>query len=480
MSNTALEQMQTRLTAIEESFSRLLNHLPGMAYRCKVSDDYNYALIFVSKGSETLLGIKPDDIVHSTTNVIERMMVDENDLALSRSVIHDNIVARKPYEIFYRAALASGEVKWIWDQGEGVFDEAGNCTFLEGIMMDVTEQKTKELLLWEENMKLRSSIKNSYGLGQIVGKSEAMQDVYALMVKAAQSDTNVIFYGETGVGKDLAARTVHELNGAKGRYVPVNCAAIPEQLLESEFFGHVKGAFSGASSNHAGYLAAAHEGTLFLDEIAELPLKLQVKLLRAIESKTYTPVGSAEVKRSNFRLISATNQDLTEMVRQRAMRADFFYRIHVLAINLPPLRARHGDLPLLIDAYAKERGITEPVPASVRLAMERYSWPGNVRELQNSLDRFWAFGDTGLDFGKVGSMYACSPLEGPPPVLSIAGSTGSDQSDSSLCLTRGEAEKIHIRTMLDQCCWRKDETAAALGITLRTLQRKIKKYELIR
>lgn len=476
MSSETLLQMQRRLMQVEGSLARLLNHLPGMAYRCRVSDNFEYTLEFVSKGSETLLGRKADDILDNPANLIERMMVD-GDLPLVRKMMHDAIISGTSYELFYRLVMPQGNIKWIWDQGDGVLDERGRCVYIEGIIMDVTDQKNREQSLLEENQHLRSSIKNAYGLGNIVGKSEAMQNVYSLMLKAAGSGTNVILYGETGSGKDMAARTIHELSGVQGRYVPVNCSAIPDQLLESEFFGYIKGAFSGAVSNHAGYLAAAHEGTLFLDEIAELPLRLQAKLLRALESKTYTPVGSSEVKRSNFRLICATNQDLQEMVRRRELRADFFYRIHVLAIQLPPLRSRLDDIPLLIDAYAKQRGIVKPVPASVRLAMEQYTWPGNVRELQNALDRFWAFGDTGIDFGTARDGFICMPVDTP---LAESARSHARSGSPSLRVAKGEMEKHRILAALDQHNWKRGAAATALGITMRTLQRKVKQYGIAR
>jgi len=165
-----------------------------------------------------------------------------------------------------------------------------------------------------------------------------MRRMYERIIKAAETDTTVIIYGETGSGKDVTARAIHSLSGGNGPYVPVNCGAIPESLMESEFFGHVRGAFTGASSSKEGYIAAANGGTLFLDEIGELPLHLQVKLLRTLENHTYTPVGSNTPRSSTFRLIAATNQDLAEMVKAKKMRADFYYRVHVLAITLPPLR----------------------------------------------------------------------------------------------------------------------------------------------
>ena len=464
-----LRDMQRRLTQANESLSRMLNHLPGIAYRCRVGRGFQYRLTFVSKGAEPMLGMQTKDILEANTHVIEDLM-NEEDRDLVRTTMQEAILAGKPYEIFYRITLHTGEEKWIWDQGEGVLDTSGACRNIEGIMMDVTEQKNKERNLWQENELLRSSIKNSYGLGDMIGKSDAMQGCYRLLLRAAHSDTNVVLYGETGVGKDLAARTIHEISGVKGRFVPVNCAAIPEQLLESEFFGHVKGAFSGAVSNHSGYLASANGGTLFLDEIGELPFKLQSKLLRALESKSFTPVGSSEVKNSSFRLVSATNRDLQELVREKEMRADFYYRIHVLTITIPPLRERLGDLPLLVDAYAKEREINKRLPPALLLAMEQYDWPGNVRELQNALDRYWAFGDMGIELGGLAQEIVYLP--GPKTTAAASG--------AALSSAKEELEKQRIRATLDQHGWKKGKTAEVLGITTRTLQRKLKRYNISR
>ncbi len=468
MSEETLQQVQSRLT-------RLLNHLPGMAYRCRVHGNHKYTLEFVSRAGESLLGLTQESISrHPSPNIIESMMPDEDRVRV-RAVMYKCISARKPYEIYYQVRLESGEVKWVWDQGEGIFDENGICVCIEGILMDVTEQKNKEQNLLNENQNLRASIKISYGLGSMVGKSQAMQNVYSLLYKAAGSDTNVIIYGETGTGKDLAARIIHELSGLKGKYVPINCAAIPDQLLESEFFGHARGAFSGAVTSHAGYLASADGGTLFLDEVAELPLKLQVKLLRAIESKIFTPVGGSEPHHSHFRLISATNRDLQAMLQDQSLRADFFYRIHVLPIRLPPLRERLEDLPLLIEAYAKERGVSTPVPARLRQAMFRHEWPGNVRELQNVLDRFWAFGDTAITHE---DDFTCPPGDLAPLPRSIP--RAAAEASGSLHFAREEAEKERILAVLEALNWKKSESASALGVTLRTLQRKIKQYGLAR
>ncbi len=454
--------------AVEESYVRLLNHLPGLAYRCRVlhsvpdtSERIEYILDFASKGSFELLGVPSEMMVQNKYNTIERMM-HPDDLQKTRRDIYDSIVAHQPYQVMYRLLLPSGRLKWIWDQGEGVFDATGELRYLEGLMMDISEQKFQELELKEENRQLKASVENLYGLGNIVGKSEAMRKVYNLILKAAETDTNVIIYGETGSGKDVVAKAIHEYSARKGKYVPVNCGAIPEQLLESEFFGHTKGAFSGAHANKEGYIGAADNGTLFLDEIGELPLHLQVKLLRAIENKMYTPVGSNTAKVSSFRLIAATNQDLSKMVMEKKMRSDFYYRVHVLSITLPPLRERQGDIPLLVEAYLERKGLSCTLPLQVRLAMEHYDWPGNVRELHNFLDRYTAFGEAALESlgeaGKPEALFPVLPHEG----LTLEKATL-------------QLEERMIRQALERCRWRRGDAANALGLNLRTFQRKMKR-----
>ena len=191
--------------AVEESYVRLLNHLPGLAYRCRVgrtdpivSERLEYTLEFVSKGSYDLLGIPAEDMVRNNNNTIERMM-HPDDLQKTRRNMYDSIVAHQPYQVMYRVSLPSGRLKWIWDQGEGVFDADGELRYLEGLMMDISEQKFQELELKEENRQLKASVSNLYGLGNIVGKSEAMRRVYGLILKAAETDTNVIIYGETRI-----------------------------------------------------------------------------------------------------------------------------------------------------------------------------------------------------------------------------------------------------------------------------------------
>jgi sigma-54 specific flagellar transcriptional regulator A len=202
--------------------------------------------------------------------------------------------------------------------------------------------------------------------------------------RVAPSESTVLLGGETGTGKEVFARYVHQHSRRAGKpFVPVNCGAIPEALLESELFGHVRGAFTGANANRKGRVAMAEGGTLFLDEIGELSLPLQVKLLRLLQQRTYEPVGSAESVTANFRLIAATNRNLTEEVEAGRFRRDLYYRLMVCPVTLPPLRARPGDVRVLFNHFWRARGERRTVHEGVMTALELHTWPGNVRELEN-------------------------------------------------------------------------------------------------
>lgn len=352
-------------------------------------------------------------------------------------------------------------------QGSG-----GKITHLDGFIEDVTEARRREKKLRErsddlarENLHLRAVFKDRYRFGQIIGKSASMQEVYERLIQAAGSDTAIILYGESGTGKELVARAVHELSRRSNRgFVPVNCGAIPEHLLESEFFGHKRGAFTGAATDSRGYLDRADGGTLFLDEVGELRLDMQVKLLRAIDGGTYFPVGDSRPGRSDFRLISATNRNLRDMVKNGRMREDFFFRIDIVPIDLPPLRERREDIPLLIDHYLREfaEGGNPPVlPGRVLESLYKYDYPGNVRELQNILRRY-------LTIGKLDLL-------------------GQEEHDPDAYYREGMslAERVnaHERMIIESCLirnrWHRGRTAASLGIDRKTLYTRIKAHGLI-
>lgn len=357
-----------------------------------------------------------------------------------------------------------------------VRDAGGKTIHLDGFIEDVTEaRKWKDAIrehaaqLSDENVRLRTLFKDRFRMGKIIGKSAAMQEVYEIILQAAGTDTSVIIYGESGTGKELAARAIHDLSRRRSsrEFVPVNCGAIPETLLEREFFGHRRGAFTGANADTRGYLDRADGGTLFLDEVAELGLDMQVKLLRAIEDGSYFPLGDSRPRKSDFRLISATNRNLRQIVKSGKMREDFFFRIDIVPVDMPPLRQRREDIPLLVDHFL--RNITSndnpPVlPGKVLEALYKYEYPGNVRELQNILQRYLAI--KRLDFlGSFdhdhGSILSPSDEEGP------------------LQDKVGRYEKELIERCLAANRWHRGKTASALGIDRKTLYSKMRLYGLI-
>lgn len=234
----------------------------------------------------------------------------------------------------------------------------------------------------------------------LVGDSARMRIVRALISRLATSNSTVLITGESGTGKELAARAIHELSPRKdGCFVPVNCGAIPEELLESELFGHVRGAFTGAVNARQGRFQFAHGGTLFLDEIAEMSAKLQVKLLRVLQERQFEPVGSDTAVQVDVRVVAATNRDLWVAVRERKFREDLFYRLNVLPLELPPLRERDADTALLVghflSLHARKRGKAVRVDSEAMAIMERYSWPGNVREVENLVERLVLLNENG-------------------------------------------------------------------------------------
>ena len=355
---------------------------------------------------------------------------------------------------------------------------ADGHVFCQAMIRDIDQRKRMEETLRDseahlrrENLRLRSTIEQRNKFGDIVGSSAAMQEIYELMLMAAASDANIILYGESGTGKELAAGAIHNMSDRRnGRFVPVNCGAIPENLLEREFFGHRKGAFTGAAADKPGYLDLADGGSLFLDEIGEIKPDLQVKLLRAIEGGGYTPIGGSEVRKPDFRIIAATSRNLTDLVQKGLMRSDFFYRVHVIPIHLPALRNRKEDIPLLIEHFLKayDRKMRPRISDQVMETLLSYDWPGNVRELQNVLYRFVTLkrldltGETQSDPRVLPSSAAA--LEGslPPPNTATLGDAVA------------QFEKRLITAGLARTRWNRTRAAKELGIGLRTLQRKMK------
>jgi PAS domain S-box-containing protein len=267
-------------------------------------------------------------------------------------------------------------------------DHHGNVSGAVETLTDITDIMDMEIQIEQYKRELKEEDR-FYGM---VGTSASMQQVFDLISNAAMSNAPVIIFGESGTGKELVAKAIHESGGRKDKpYIKVNCAALNESLLESELFGHVKGAFTGAHKTRAGRFEAAHGGDIFLDEIGDLPLSTQVKLLRVLEEKTIERVGDNRPIRSDVRIISATNKDLKQLVAQGTFREDFYYRINVIPIQVPSLRQRVGDIPLLADTFFRrmqmksDKNIKEISKAALDCLMQ-YSWPGNVRELKSAFE----------------------------------------------------------------------------------------------
>lgn len=371
--------------------------------------------------------------------------------------------------------------RWYYYVSTPHSNEKGEVTAQQLIAVDIHERKQREKqlelnagALQLENEIFKIAALNSRRFNDIVGQSEKMQEVYSLMLEVSSSDASVLLYGESGTGKELVANAIHKLGSRKEKaFIPVNCGGIPETLIESEFFGYKKGAFTGAHIDKSGFLEIADKGTLFLDEIGEINLNMQVKLLRAIEGDGFTPLGSNISVKPDIRIISATNRDLSRMVESGKMRADFFYRINVVPIRIPPLRERKEDIPLLIYHFLKKFCAGKPlpyIPPDILDALEKHDWPGNVRELQNIIHRYVA----------LGRLDVFNPFAGEKGNLSPENESVSLWEDGSFNLSDElrNYEKQLISQCLEKNQWRKSRTASILGINRKTLYSKMKRHKI--
>jgi two-component system response regulator PilR (NtrC family) len=328
--------------------------------------------------------------------------------------------------------------------------------------------------LVEDNLALRDQLAGRARLAQLLGKSRAMQKVFELITKIHSLRTSVLITGESGTGKELVARALHsEGVRAKAPFIAVNCGAIPEELMESELFGHKRGAFTGAIADNVGMFQEADGGTLFLDEIGELSLGLQVKLLRALQERRVKPVGASEELEVDVRMIAATNRDLEAEVARGAFRADLYYRLNVIEIRLPPLRHRHEDIPLLAEHFLRrfsaEHHRASKLSAEAMRRLESYEFPGNVRELENIIERAVALSSSALigasDLPEVRTPRIAAPQ--PPSALPPDG-VDLDQLVS-------DYERTWVLRALEQTGGIRKRAAALLGISFRSLRYRLEK-----
>jgi len=315
--------------------------------------------------------------------------------------------------------------------------------------------------------------------GELLGDSIEMRGVYALLERASPTDTTILFSGETGTGKDVAARSVHHASKrADGPFVPVDCGAIPENLIESELFGHVRGAFTGAIGNRKGAFEEAHGGTLFLDEIGEMPLSMQPKLLRALESRTIRRVGETKAVPVDVRVIAATNRDLARAVNEGTFREDLYYRLAVVEVALPPLRSRRDDIPMLAQRFfarlSADKGAT--LPAELTAQLRERPWPGNVRELRNTVERMVTLGQTQARGGEESARVSATPSVLPAGIESIV-PLHLPLKEARDAWTE-EFESVYVRAMMKRTGGNLTHAAELAGVSRRFLQRLIARLSL--
>lgn len=338
-------------------------------------------------------------------------------------------------------------------------------------LKEILEKLAQKQKMLEEIRSLRRNLSSLGSFGQLIGRSELMQAIYRLIEKVAPTSASVLINGESGTGKELVARTLHQLSPRKkGPFMAINCSAIPETLLESEIFGHEKGAFTGASERRIGCFELAHRGTLFLDEIAEMALQTQAKLLRILEEHKFRRLAGKEEIEVDVRVIAATNKEIQSAVQEGSLREDLYYRLNVFAIHLPPLRERKEDIPLLAQAFIGHFNQThqkriQGIAPEAMSALMGFDWPGNVRELRNTVERSVILAQEDI-LCREDLPDHLQGLVGPP----------SSTISFSLGSTVDDVEKELILKTLQYVGGNKTKAAVILGISLKTLHNKLKRY----
>jgi DNA-binding NtrC family response regulator len=361
-------------------------------------------------------------------------------------------------------AMGSGATNFIqkpWD----------NEKLLADISAAVARRRAEE-----ENQQLKRALKQRYNFENIVGKSETMLRIFDLIAQVAPSRSTILIQGESGTGKELIAKAIHANSPRKDRpFVPVNTGSMPTDLLESTLFGHVKGAFTSAIASKKGLFEVADRGTIFLDEIGSMSIETQAKILRVLQDRKFMHLGGVHEIQVDVRIIAATNVDLKQLVKEGKFREDLFYRLNVITVDLPPLRARHGDIPLLaqhfLQRFCAENG--KPVlnlTAEAMRPLVDYNWPGNVRELENVIERAVVLAP-GMT---IGSDLLPDNISGRAPIANLL----EDRPDASLFDIMEECERRIIINMLEKCNWNQTEAAERFHIPLSTLNQKIKRLNI--
>ncbi len=383
-----------------------------------------------------------------------------------------DVLKKKPEESIFILVTGYASIESAVEAMQlGAYDYLMKPLKLEELILKV-ENAAEKINLKRDINQLRSQVEQNFSFGNIIGKSKKMQEVYDLIKRVSGVDVNVHTEGESGTGKELVSKAIHFNSMRKNNaFIAINCAAIPETLLESELFGHTKGAFTGATEMQKGVFETANGGTLFLDEISEMPYNLQSKLLRVLENWEIKPVGSDRIKKIDVKLISASNQNLKELVNQKKFREDLYYRIATFNIVIPPLRERIEDIPLLTDYFLErlskkfDREITI-TPAALKILMQ-LEWQGNVRELENTLERAIITSNDSVLKENSFKFY----LQSSPNKSNLNGF-------ASQSISLKDMEKEYIKKTLEDCKWNKVKASRVLGIDRKTLYNKLAEYKL--
>lgn len=433
--------------------------------------------VFYSDRFREILGYSSEEFPGTIDSFRNRLHPEDAE-AIWAAIEH-HVQERVPYKVEYRLRTKSGEYLWFLARGQAIWNTKGKAVRMSGSIQDITERKQAELdlqvalseikelkeKLEVERAYLQEEIKLKYNYENIIGQSDGLKYVLYKVEQIAPSDTTVLVLGETGTGKELVARAIHGLSPRKDRaLVKVNCATLPSNLIESELFGHEKGAFTGAHARQLGRFEVANGATLFLDEIGELPLELQPKLLRVIQDGEFERLGSSGTIKVDARVIAATNRDLEEEVRRGRFREDLWYRLSIFPITVPPLRERKEDIALMVDFFvdkiSKRLGKSiESIPTSVMNTLQDYQWLGNVRELENVLER--------------------AVINSSGPKLCLVDELKKPHKHLAETQKTLEAvEREHIVRILEQTNWKvsgKKGAAEILGLNRSTLRARIRK-----
>jgi formate hydrogenlyase transcriptional activator len=378
----ALKQTEEKLKEDERELRRITDAIP----QAIVVQDPAGNSLYANRGTLDYTGLAMEDVVKPDSR--ERIFHPEDIQRLS--AFRQSALAKGiPFQLEQRALGKDGQYRWFFIQYNPFRDEQGRIVRWYATGTDIDERKRNEERTRNENIALREEFDHSLMFEEIVGSSQSLRKVLKAVDKVAATDSTVLILGETGTGKELIARAIHKRSPRSSRaFIRVNCAAIPPELVASELFGHEKGAFTGALERRIGRFEAADGGTLFLDEIGDLPAETQITLLRVLQEREFERIGSTKPVQVDVRVLAATNRDLAADVDEGDFRQDLYYRLNVFPVNVPPLRERIEDIPLLaqylLERYAKKAG--KKITTIDRLTLEmlqNYVWPGNVRELQN-------------------------------------------------------------------------------------------------